>query len=515
MLGNKKAAPIVILKVLQEYSDENNVLTQQDIIQHIQKDYHISLQRKSIGDNITLLEELGYDIVRRPKNGCYLGTRYNFDEAEIKYLIDAIFSTKNLSSNQAQKLSEKISFFLSKNQRKKYNYLYKSSDLNRSNNATFFYTIDKISQAIESNQDISFQYAGYDSSGKEILRAGGYQYHVSPYYLVNNFGRYYLLCHYINSQTLSTFRVDFIRNAAILDSERVPITTIQPNFNISEYINDHIYIFSDTVSNCKIKINHESVITAIKDWFGKNAKITYTNDQIYADIRCDESAFYFWALQYGENIQVLEPSSLVIKLSRTYKHMYERYKDYLILNDVKPDLYQDLMTFLHHQLYKYEDEIKTAKEISSYLVSFLEESLTSNYLITVEPNNRILIENKKDNSDRYLVSVLYLNDKETETAMFNALVDLRELEDEKRLVGGDIFQLVLTRQESYYSGNARTQIKEIFRKTRHIPNKETIMHPSKEDSVTFNNSYNITWRAITNLSNNRPKLKYYVLKVKS
>ena len=33
----------------------------------------------------------------------------------------------------------------------------------------------------------------YDKNGNLVPRFNGYEYQVSPYYLINNFGRYYLL----------------------------------------------------------------------------------------------------------------------------------------------------------------------------------------------------------------------------------------------------------------------------------------------------------------------------------
>ena len=515
MIGNKKIASLAILKVLQEFSDEDHPLMHNDIIRLINKKYHVSLQRKAVGENISLLESMDYDIVRLPKKGCYLRSRNEFDEAEVKYLNDAIFSSKTLTSKQAQNLSEKIYSMLSKYKRNKYTSLYKSSDLNRNNDNTFFYTIDVINHAIENDEKISFQYAGFDSNGKETLRAGGYTYVVSPYFLINNFGRYYLLCNYRNMDNLTTFRVDFIRNVNSKDGEkRYPLADIDPEFNISDYINNHIYIFSDVVSKCVIKIRHESVITAIKDWFGKNALITCQNDDLIAEITCDESAFYYWCLQYGENIEVLEPSSLVIKLSRTYKNMYTRYKDYLLNNEVKPDMHQDITTFLHNQLYKEINCLHSDKELLEAFIAFMKESLTANYECQKISETRLLIINKKNSADRYNVSLKYVFEKDVEEEMFALLDDIRLLEEDKNQFGGESYQVILTQNESYFEGKGSSPIKEMFRKTRKIPGKTEIQSPTLNKSVTLNNRYEFTWRAITNTNVNDKRFKYYILKIK-
>ena len=48
MIANKKTSIILILKVLEEYSDENHYLTQQQIIDKVDELYGIELERKSV-----------------------------------------------------------------------------------------------------------------------------------------------------------------------------------------------------------------------------------------------------------------------------------------------------------------------------------------------------------------------------------------------------------------------------------------------------------------------------------
>ena len=68
-IDGKKGSLILILKVLEEYSDNDHYLTQQDIINKISSLYGLELERKTIGANINLLIELGYDIVKKEKGG--------------------------------------------------------------------------------------------------------------------------------------------------------------------------------------------------------------------------------------------------------------------------------------------------------------------------------------------------------------------------------------------------------------------------------------------------------------
>ena len=164
-IEGKKASLLLVLKVLEEYTDNDHYLTQQEIIDKIDSKYGVLLERKTISSNINLLIELGYDICKGAKGGYALLFRV-FDSSEIKFLIDAIYSSKLINGNQASNLADAISKTLSKYERKNYNYLHKSNEINRNINNDFFYNIELINEAIHNNKMISFQYITFNKSGK-------------------------------------------------------------------------------------------------------------------------------------------------------------------------------------------------------------------------------------------------------------------------------------------------------------------------------------------------------------
>ena len=58
----KKLALIRILDILKFYSDVNHPLTQEEIIDYLESDYGIVIERKAVGRNISLLTEDGIEI---------------------------------------------------------------------------------------------------------------------------------------------------------------------------------------------------------------------------------------------------------------------------------------------------------------------------------------------------------------------------------------------------------------------------------------------------------------------
>ena len=329
MIENKKTSILLVLRVLEEYSDENHYLTQQEIIDKISSIFGIDLERKSIANSISLLQELDYDINKSPKGGFALLSR-TLESSEVTFLVDAIFSSKSISGKQAKELTKKISSVLSRYDRKNYEYLNKSSEISRTNNAEAFYNIEIINEAIKRNKWIGFQYVDYDQDGNETLRFNGRITHRSPCYLINNFGRYYFLGYGYKYDAVNTYRLDYMKNVHIMEErERIDPSTLKEfegYKSISDYINEHIYMFGGNTIEVVMKLNEPYVIQYINDWFGKNAKIYKEDEHLMAKVKCNEMAFFYWVMQYGEHLTLISPQSMIDWIKRAAQAILDQYK---------------------------------------------------------------------------------------------------------------------------------------------------------------------------------------------
>ena len=107
--SNKKLTILAILEILKEHSDEAHPITQGDIVKKLKSVYGVDCERKSVAMSIESLKDgFGIDIVKNEGGGCYLNER-DFEQSEISFLIDAVFSSKNISSKDAQHLADKLS----------------------------------------------------------------------------------------------------------------------------------------------------------------------------------------------------------------------------------------------------------------------------------------------------------------------------------------------------------------------------------------------------------------------
>ena len=328
----KKSSIVLVLKVLEEYTDDEHYLTQNEIASKIEEEYGLELDRKSVGSSLQILQNpnIGYSVEKGPKGGWALTGR-TLDVTEVTYLIDAIFSSRSISGTDAKKLAKDVSKCLSKYQRKNYLYLQKSTEVNRTGNVDVLFNVSLISEAVSKKKQISFKYLEYDKEGKIRPAKHGYVYKVNPYYLVNNFGRYYLLACF-NPQRyghIQTYRVDMMDEMNILEEDRVSLTSLKhapKDFTISKYMNEHIYLFNSEVVYAKLELSSGRSVSYVKDWFGEKAKISNEGGKIYAYVRCDKEALKYWCMQYCEVVKVLEPESLVEEVKESLKKALEKYK---------------------------------------------------------------------------------------------------------------------------------------------------------------------------------------------
>lgn len=325
--NNKKMSLLCILEILREFSDENNPLTQADIITKIFNKYGLELERKSIGSNIDSLIDFGFDIIKTDK-GCYLAER-EFEPSEITFLIDAIFSSKSIGSKYAMQLSEKLSKFLSVNQRKKYKYLCKADEIVRTDNKQLFYTIDILSEAIEQGKQVEFNYNRFYFDKQTQDEKSKKRYIINPYFMINNQGKYYLVCNYDYFNDIANYKIELISNIKILDKPIKPITSLngcEQGVDMAKYANENIYMFHNKTINATLLIDNQYSAEYVMEWFGKRAKFYEKNNKVYADVTANEQALIYWCLQYGDTIELVSPADTRSQIKQKIETICKRYQ---------------------------------------------------------------------------------------------------------------------------------------------------------------------------------------------
>lgn len=321
---NKKLLLLYILNVIKEYSDFDHQLSQAEIISHVKKSYGMDCERKAVSRNIDFLNDFGYDIVHGDK-GYYLAER-EFDQSEIIYLVDSVFSNRAIPAKNSTELVKKLAGFSSKYERKSYKHLFKPCD-GGVENRQFFYSIDALSRAIDEGKQVSFGYLSFQTENgvvKEVKKT----HVVNPYFMVNSRGKYYLVCNKLGKGTVGSYKIENIVDVEITENAVIPITYFdgfKKGLDEASYINEHIYMFGGEVSNSEIELLSDKAIGVVYEWFGKNARIVYSGGKLVAHIKAEEQALCYWALQYGELVVIKSPQSVVDKISGIVKSLSGAY----------------------------------------------------------------------------------------------------------------------------------------------------------------------------------------------
>ena len=322
----RKNSVLNVLEILRKYSDENHLLTYSQIIEKLKDNYDIDIERKTVARDIDILIANDFDIVKCGNKGLYLRER-KFTEGELLFLVDAIYSSRSIPTKYTKDLVDKIMDDYSIYEKKKYNHLEKL-DNKKLDNKQIFYIIELLNEAIEQGKKVEFQYNIYDIGKKLKPKKDGKIYKVNPYFLVNNHGKYYLVCNYDKYDNLGNYKIDCISNIKVLDEKIKPLKSLPglDKFSIKQYIEEHIYMFAGNSVKAKIKIDSENRISEVVDWFGDGIQLYKINNEIFAEVSVNEEALIYWAMQYGQAVEILEPEATRKKINKILFTMVEKYK---------------------------------------------------------------------------------------------------------------------------------------------------------------------------------------------
>ena len=327
--GNKKMLNMLILEILEKYTDEDHRLTQQEILKLLKENYGIECDRRSVRNNAEYLIDLGYDI--SIDDGYCLLSR-EFDDAELQLLINSVIFSKGVTRAQSVALIEKLKSKGNKYFSPHLSYIENYTDLQHTENKQVMINLDIIDDAMTQKRKISFIYNVYGTDFKmHPTRQEPFVF--NPYQVVMSNGHYYLVGNYDKYNTISHFRIDRMTEMKLLEEpikDTRLIKGMENGLNLPKHMAEHVYMFSGNSVSVLLKTDAK-FMNDLVDWFGKDFQIMkkYTEDGVdmmEIHVYCNEQAMEYWALQYGKRVTVLEPPSLREKIREDIEGMRERYR---------------------------------------------------------------------------------------------------------------------------------------------------------------------------------------------
>lgn len=311
---NGKLKILYIVDILRKFSDEQNPINATEICSYL-SDYGIKAERKAIYDDIEHLIFYGYDIIktRTPKAGFFMASR-ELEIPEIYLLTDAVQSAGFITPKKTRELVSKLGSMMSEEQarvRSKSTYIeYK----NKCANEEIYISIDTVRQAIESGKKISLKYLKRVIDKQRKIVTEEKIMKVSPYALMWVEDHYYLVCNNEKYDNLMHLRLDRMKTVRLLDEpfrHFSEVSSYKDTFDIADYAGKTFNMFGGELKEiellCSIKI-----LDQVLDRFSDSLFIREVSEDKFrfSHTALISEGLIGWILQFGEDIEVLEPKEL-------------------------------------------------------------------------------------------------------------------------------------------------------------------------------------------------------------
>lgn len=323
-LEPKKLALLRILQILEDETDKEHPYTQAQIIKRLAEKYDITVERKAVGRNLSLLKEAGFGI-ENTKAGSFFDDR-TFEQSELRLLVDSILCSRYINKKHSEDLIEKIVALGGKNFKSHVKHIYSVGKWSKSDNIEFFYNIEIADEAIERAKQITFHYNKFDETAR--LKKT-YRQIVSPYQMILHNQRYYLMAYNEYWKNMAFYRMDKITDVEILDKPQTPIRSVPGYKNGIDYkdlATSRPYLYADKAEKIVVACD-KALMDDVVDWFGNGVSVRKGNEgQIVVTLYASKDAMLYWALQYGRRAKVLEPADLVQKIKQTLEDVLKSYE---------------------------------------------------------------------------------------------------------------------------------------------------------------------------------------------
>ena len=213
-----------------------------------------------------------------------------------------------------------------------------------------------IQRAIDERVQVRFQFNTYDRN-KQLVPLQRGKDTVSPYYIVANTGRYYLIaCKEIVRddnplRNMSIWRIDLMTEIEIpgekpgQGEKKLPALNMREVENLpaqwdEEFHHSHLNMSFDRPVSILLRITPAAVpvqgaekvtnnYTFLHDWFGDHFQYVRTEKEPpFADIvrvNCSPYAMANWAMQYSGRVEVLEPQSVRESIIEKIQALNQKY----------------------------------------------------------------------------------------------------------------------------------------------------------------------------------------------
>ena len=313
------------MQCLTEKTDAEHSVTTQEIIDYLALQ-GINAERKSIYTDIDLLIDYGMDIVKNSgRSGGYTLVSRQFELAELKLLVDAVQSSKFITTKKSRDLIGKLETLCSKYEAGQLHRQVVVTNRNKTVNENIYYNVDIIYNAIAENVKIQFQYFEWDVNKEMHLRRNGKVYEVSPWLLTWDDENYYLVGYDSEAELIKHYRVDKMLHIRMSTEAREGKENFK-QLDMADYTKKSFGMFGGKEKTVKLLVDNR-LAGVIIDRFGKDI-IFIPADENHFTVNVDvhvSKQFLGWVFSLGEQVKILSPEDVVEEMRGEAKRLVEQY----------------------------------------------------------------------------------------------------------------------------------------------------------------------------------------------
>jgi len=296
----KKALSLCILRVLESRAAKDRPLSTRHIIEYLASDYGMIAERKAVGRNLLLLQEMGFPLSTYQENGKgYYLKPIAADHAHLHdpAALDAFLRAPRspMADRALVRLQDDVPIYVSDTER-------------RTQSESVFETLDLLKSAIASGTQVRFLYAVVQSDGsKKPQRETPFS--VSPYALFLADGFYYVIASISGYGRLLHYRVDLMEQVEATDvpvREQESLIECKDGLDVAAYVNRTIY--RTDVKETHVVLCAEHLAGDLLDAFGDAVSMRAEGETIRAEIDAPWEAVRRFVVSNLRHTTLLSPA---------------------------------------------------------------------------------------------------------------------------------------------------------------------------------------------------------------
>ena len=308
---------------LLQNTDEQHPVSVQEMLEHLE-DKGIIAERRSIGRDLKVLgsghgfddededddADEGYGLdVRKKGRKFYIGERF-FTLQEVKLLVDMVQTSNFITKDKTDQLIKKLMTLTNKYEAGKLNRNVFIRSRIKNMNESVYDIVDAVSEAINEDRVLHFQYFTYAPDKSKKLRHEGQIHTVSPFALIWVDQNYYMLGYNHDAGQMRHFRVDRMTNVASDKGPRLGKAEFEKE-DMSLYTTKVFYMFTGKTERVKMRFAND-LASSVIDRFGEDIILVPDGDEHFvfeAEIVVSQQ-FYAWISAFEDNAEILWPESV-------------------------------------------------------------------------------------------------------------------------------------------------------------------------------------------------------------